>query len=444
MKFLTKFQVSNSVKNVLLWASSVTASLAVGLTVFYFVAPHNQDPAQIEIIKTSKEAPPFFNLVFDSPNKEFIIKDPLVKRTQPLFGDYYIVGPHDVLGFRNRAVLQTADIITIGDSMTYGNNAAIDLNWPSYMAKAIEQDSETVSVYNMSVGGWGAVEYFEIFKKAIKFKPKHIVVAFYTGNDALDSFIMAYSKKEFKQLRTDDKLSLGDLPELEYPPKQEDIIQLKLGGKPYEFTPKLRYNANQDHPAVHAGYEVMYKVAKNMSLIAKQENIKLTFTILPTKEYVYAPVLRAKAVSLPEIYQQLITQEQANIDKLKSNLNKISKTQYIDMVSPLVDAAFNNFDLFPDNSNGHPLASGYEIIGQTIAKNLNYKAPRPLEGTLALDLGASRFHLFYAKDYKLWKLESHSDAIAYNIDLDDVTMISSRDIAKYKHMGSIRQMKKKH
>ena len=35
-------------------------------------------------------------------------------------------GGFDALGFRNRAVPETADIIAIGDSQTYGNAATMD------------------------------------------------------------------------------------------------------------------------------------------------------------------------------------------------------------------------------------------------------------------------------------------------------------------------------
>lgn len=436
MKLLSFYRDKNLLKNLGLWTASVLGSVAVASVAFYFVSQHRSQASQIEIIKSDEVAPPFFNLVFDVPSKEFIIKDPLVKRTQPFFGDYYIVGPHDVLGFRNRQVSQTADIITIGDSMTYGNNAAIDLNWPNQMANALK-GKQPVTVYNMSVGGWGAVEYFEIFKKAIRFKPKHIVVAFYTGNDPLDSFIMAYSKKEFRQLRPDSRLSVNDLPQLHYPPKEEEIVRLRIGGKVYEFTPQLRYDANQDHPAVKAGYDIMYEVARKMALIAKQENIKLSFTIIPTKEFAYAPVLRAKAVALPQVYEDLLAVEQTNIEQLKQRLSNISDANYIDTVKPLVDSLFDDPDLFPSNSNGHPLASGYKVIGETIASNLKYLPPKELSGPLALELGPSRFHLFLAQDYKLWKIETPQDAITYNIDLDKVTMVTARDIAHYQHMGSI-------
>ena len=65
-----------------------------------------------------------------------------------------------MLGFRNAAVPVAADIVTIGDSMTYGNNAVMEENWPAWMLAALQR--EDVKVYNMSTGGWAAVQYLDM------------------------------------------------------------------------------------------------------------------------------------------------------------------------------------------------------------------------------------------------------------------------------------------
>ena len=108
------------------------------------------------------------------------------------------MGPNDVLGFRNAAVPAVADIVTIGDSMTYGNNAVMLKNWPSWMQAHLPR--ENVSVYNMSTGGWAAVQYLDMLEYAASFRPHIVIVAFYTGNDPIESFQMVQGNEHWRWL----------------------------------------------------------------------------------------------------------------------------------------------------------------------------------------------------------------------------------------------------
>ncbi len=129
-------------------------------------------PLDLKMVRVDEKVAPFFDSVFrkeDYEKKDLIIPDPYILRARPLFPDDVSGGPHDILGFRNREIPTAPDVMCIGDSQTYGNNAPLDLNWPSVLAKEI---GKSKSVYNMSVGGWCAVEYLEIFKKALLLKPR--------------------------------------------------------------------------------------------------------------------------------------------------------------------------------------------------------------------------------------------------------------------------------
>ena len=46
-------------------------------------------------------------------------------------------------------------------------------------------------MYSMAVGGWGAVQYLDMFTKAARFRPHTVIIAFYSGNDPLESFLTA-------------------------------------------------------------------------------------------------------------------------------------------------------------------------------------------------------------------------------------------------------------
>ena len=170
-------------------------------------------PVDLQMVRVSKEVPPFFDNIFrpeDFQSDNFIISDPFIMRAKPLLRGFAEMGPNDLLGFRNRSIPNIADIITIGDSQTYGNNVYMEQNWPSSLAAVMDDNLPTL--YNMSVGGWGAAEYFEIFNKALHFEPKVVVIAFYTGNDPLDTFMKVYGDVRWKSLRLDPKLKASDTP----------------------------------------------------------------------------------------------------------------------------------------------------------------------------------------------------------------------------------------
>src|SRR5262249_19883213 len=88
---------------------------------------------------------------------------------------------HDSWGFRNKRVPASAKIVTIGDSQTYGVSASAGNSWPSQLQKLMKED-----VYNLSLGGYGPVQYYYLLKnRAIDLRPRIIIVGFYFGNDLL-------------------------------------------------------------------------------------------------------------------------------------------------------------------------------------------------------------------------------------------------------------------
>lgn len=95
---------------------------------------------------------------------------------------------HDRLGFRNTTVPTKVDIVTIGDSNTYGDECRPDEAWPIVLSRL-----SRVSVYNMGSGGWGPIQFREVLPSALEFSPKLVIICIYFGNDLLDSYNMAYN-----------------------------------------------------------------------------------------------------------------------------------------------------------------------------------------------------------------------------------------------------------
>ena len=92
----------------------------------------------------------------------------------------------DAHGFRNPPGLDRVDLVTLGDSHTYGFNVSADAAWPRQLAAASE-----LSVYNYGVGTYGVLHYAYLFEKALERRPRYILVGLYPANDFADFCTLA-------------------------------------------------------------------------------------------------------------------------------------------------------------------------------------------------------------------------------------------------------------
>lgn len=350
---------------------SVTITLILVLSILRWFAPQLLGiSVDLQMVQVSDEVLPFFDSVFrpedHAPDAPFKLRDPFIKRYRPFYREGPNRGPGDLLGFRNRFVPNRADIVVIGDSHTYGHNTSFESNWPSQLR---DQLSERPIIYNMSVGGWGGVEYFEIFDKALYFKPHTIIVAFYTGNDPRDSYRMAYAEQRWSVLRPDSGLHRKDLERVNYPaPLNEQWPVTFADGMSTIFTPQLRLASNRPTPAVHAGWDIMALAARKMVTQDRANEVKIIFTIIPSKELVYVLRIRQEGLAEPEEYTTLIEAEQRNIARLQAQLSELSSAQQADVVGPLQQAALGDTPLYPATKDGHPSKAGYAIIARVLAE----------------------------------------------------------------------------
>jgi lysophospholipase L1-like esterase len=309
---------------------------------------------------------PFYENVFHAPEgEEFILKDPyLLVRARPLNPPGYF-GVTDILGFRNRGVPNAPDVIAVGDSQTFGLNAPLEANWPSRLREGLARHK--AQVYSMATGGWGAVQYLDMVRKARVFGPKVVIVAFYTGNDPAESFRLAYAVDHWKSLRVDPTLSLEDTPKRL--PGDEDLewAARLLGGEEVIFTPQRRLYSMQDHPVTDAGWKIMAEAARRMAEHSAQHGHAIVFAVIPTKELVYLPLLERQGVELDPGYAELVRLEQQRLDVLSGELRSLGSAHYVDLVRPLQRAVLQGRFTHPMGSDGHPIRRGYAVIAQALA-----------------------------------------------------------------------------
>lgn len=118
------------------------------------------------------------------------------RRGNPLYFE------HDANGFRNAEVPDHADVVTLGDSQTYGVNVPPDANWPSALARLSGK-----TVYNMSLSGFGAAHCEALLDGALALHPQWVVFALYFGNDLYDDFEFARRNGLLAQYASPEQLA---------------------------------------------------------------------------------------------------------------------------------------------------------------------------------------------------------------------------------------------
>jgi len=305
-------------------------------------------------------------------------------------------GAHDSWGYRNKKVPDSAEIVAIGDSQTYGISATASNSWPAAL--------ETISgekTYNLGLGGYGPAEYLYLMEEnALKLNPQMIVVGLYLGNDLKDSLTAVYSVPVWENLRNpdfsysdDDRENLeqdsltdwlsgnsvlyrivsssfiGDnLRQQRRISKGEDILMLELPeyGISTGFTPDRRLEGlDLSNPDVREGLRLTLGFFDQMNQLANEKNIDFLVAIIPTKETVYSEFLsQSKELSNSFEMTKLIQSEEV-VNKFIQAYFKDHGIPFVDVLGPMREAVKSE-QLYPNNFGGHPNKNGYRIIAETI------------------------------------------------------------------------------
>lgn len=429
-------------KEWLLLVSIVVVTTAIVLAIVRWLAPGLLGISiDLQMVQVAKEVPPFFDNVFreeDHQTDEFLINDPLTGiRAKPLFvGQSGIRGPHDLLGFRNNGIPNHADVVVLGDSQTYGNNAVLEQNWPSQMRPFFAP--KRAVVYSMAVGGWGGVQYLDMFDKAKVFQPRVVVVAFHTGNDPLETLLLTYSVDKWSFLRPGPQPSDEGFAGASWPPPKSEWWPVRFrDGVKTIFTPILRYTSNQDHPKVHTGYKIMARVAELISKKAAESSTRVAFTIIPTKELVFLRKIQQDGLEPIQDYLNLVAAEAGNIERLADSIRSLPGAIYVDVVKPLQNAALGPVNLYMKGPDGHPMPAGYRVIARAVARQIEPFLPQPSRGLVALQLGKKRFQLLVLTERGYWTFAARELVQANGWDDGEVHAVQRRDIEGLPTLGTI-------
>lgn len=337
---------------------------------------------------------------------------------------------HDTNGFRNASMPKQADIITFGDSITYGLGVERSENWPSVLEKFTKR-----SVYNMSVIGWGTIQPLIYYEEAKSLRPKMIIEAVFLGNDSLNAYDLVYSLNQFPEFKNPDKkiedeiikkerespirktlddvyldimnitpfmtidigmtknfktfnlfMALYNISRATYNRQWSTIKKRARGFKDVEvfesgdmktlfITGYRHLTINPDDIRFREGTRILLESLKLMNEKAQEDNIIFVVLLIPTKEYTFQKLLGKSDLhrqANEKSYEGLIFNErdllQQIIELLKSN-----NINYVDPSSYLQEKVEQKTQLYPITYDPHPNALGHQTIAEFIHNFLQEK-----------------------------------------------------------------------
>jgi hypothetical protein len=113
---------------------------------------------------------------------------------------------HDGKGFRNSTTGGNFPIVCIGDSMIYGSSVPRTYAIPQQLSRLMHQP-----VYNMGLGSYGPVQYYQLLIDSQGLHPEKIIISFFLGNDLLDASDIVNERDYWKSLTK----NLGNASELQ-------------------------------------------------------------------------------------------------------------------------------------------------------------------------------------------------------------------------------------
>lgn len=316
---------------------------------------------------------------------------------------------HDALGFRNRELPQQANIVAIGDSMTYGSGAPRDGAWPQQLA-TLGGDT----VYNMGLGGYGPLQYLHLAGGLAKqFKPRQLLVSFYFGNDFIDAYMAPQNLQHWHSWRQSTgaaPVAAAPVPAAAPAPQRrgaalrnwlshhsvlygmlratvlEPFAAMEQKGLAAQmtadqrmswsdpaapsvmtvFTPQQRASAQDtSRPNVREGMQITQRAFAAIKDEADKQGVPLTVVLIPTREKVYCPYLKATGATLPPAYQQLCQIEEANKAELVQAFNA-KGIAFVDASLALEAEVARHIQIYPPTSDGHPTALGHKVIAEAV------------------------------------------------------------------------------
>jgi hypothetical protein len=316
----------------------------------------------------------------------------------------------DRWGFRNPKVPDSADIVAVGDSHTYGNTARMVDSWPYVLAHLSGQ-----KVYNMGLGGYGPNQYFYLSKaKAFSLKPKMIIWGLYMGDDFENAFSITYGLDYWKDLRilppqkvesniwertpTDTAVRKMRVWLSRHSVIYQLVFHMGVGGRVAgeiqirkaaelypgyatsinlpdkhileAFRPKATlFGLDQENPNVREGMRITFELLREMKEICQKNRVQFVVVVIPSKEMVFSDYLEHNSqLPLNDVIDKLLSSERSALAQTFRFMSE-NNIEFVDALPGLKKSAGQGLYAL-SAVDMHPNRNGYRVIGEAVAEYL--------------------------------------------------------------------------
>jgi len=325
---------------------------------------------------------------------------------------------HDALGFRNPVVPAHANVVAIGDSMTYGFGVAREGSWPYQLGILLGEP-----VYNMALGGYGPLQYLHLAQReAMKLGPRTLLVGFYVGNDLIDAYGAAYQNPYWYRWRKAGMVDAGAsdyLRSLEAEPRRRfgplrdwlsrhsvlySLLRATVLARfaPWEqertademtpdrrmvwidpaersvrtsFSPRLQLAAlDPQLPSVQEGLRITKLAFSAMRNSAEDQGVQVLVVLIPTKECAYFSYVKESGGPMPASFARLCEAE-ARLKKDLVQFLATEKIAHVDVTGAMEASIRRHIQVYPKEADGHPRTSGHGVIARAIYDTLRDRLP---------------------------------------------------------------------
>jgi hypothetical protein len=351
----------------------------------------------------------------DSPN---LTRDEILSFTLTYNKRYGI----DSNGFRNPQALKNADIVTIGDSHTFGFNVKTEDSWPYQLGRMTNK-----VVYNFGIGNFGIVQYSYLIDKAIKLNPKNIIIGLYLPNDLNDTCLLFKQLDYWRKWAEENNVNIKDcecpacaedepggtavekttissfpghlkaainktaiVTFMDYmiwtPLKAELVYFMNKFGKAdnnliiiddekqktifgYKRLAGVNNNMDLKRKNIQTAFQITKKLFMEMKSKADKNDVGLSVLIIPSKENVYYDYLLNSNYKLPSEFHQLVNNER-NLLKEFSRFFDEAGVKWIDARPYVVKTLYGQDKVYKITLDDHPLAPGYQAYAKAVYEHI--------------------------------------------------------------------------
>ena len=309
----------------------------------------------------------------------------------------------DQHGFRNPKALSSADIVTLGDSHTYGLNVESMDSWPQQLGSMCNK-----SVYNFGISGYGFLQYYHLLDEALALQPEIIVIGAYLPNDLRDVSELFRSNERWQNWAAERGLCLDSFMQFDTKRRQRpdtllyrtydvfkttavgSIIQHKKNHLKRTYFPSFRMKINHplnpstivygstefknsmlnlEEPAIYEALEISKTLLREVKERCDKQGVALGFAILPSQERAYYAYLQEQSFHLRDVFYSLMARE----TKMAEELIQFCAAENIPCVDtqPYVQAALGEATkVYPKVGETHPDFTGYTAYARAIHERI--------------------------------------------------------------------------